>query len=207
MFLFLLLWHIEHNVNFQKRVQYCVSAVSFHYIEHNSNFCYAHTHTNAATDVAIDSTQKRHHQYHIACCVYQCSIYIYSIKQIVQFTNSNVMRESKLSVFEWHMKACTGYDICMDMSFCCSFHTCLIKMKNFYVLLAIQDHDHWNIRLVANHSNFRRRLQNLKGRGVEEYDTRCFLFHLKSHSVPPLFMRFILQYENARIELWVCRTF
>lgn len=100
-----------------------------------------------------------------------------------------------------HMR---GYDICMDMSFCCSFHTCLIKMKNFFVLLAIQDHDHWNIRLPANHSNFRRRLKTWK----VEISSRIWHSELKiffplqtqknfstkyySQSIPPPFCAFCI---------------
>lgn len=106
----------SHNVNFQKRVQYCVSGclLTLHWTQFKFLLCskackhiYKFT---AATDVTIDSTQAPSVPSPFRV-VYQCCIYIYSIKQIVQFTNSNVMRESKLSVFEWHIKACTWKDM------------------------------------------------------------------------------------------------
>lgn len=72
--------------------------------------CIEHTHTHTAdTDVAIDSTQQAAAAASVepySSVVYIKCIHIYSIKQIAQFTNSNVMRESKLSVLEWHTKAC-----------------------------------------------------------------------------------------------------
>lgn len=88
-----------------ERVQYCVSAVSLHYIEHNSNFCYAQSMNTADTDVAIDSTQQAAAAAAAEPYSYQMHTYIFNKTNSTIYQLKRDERESKLSVLEWHTKA------------------------------------------------------------------------------------------------------
>lgn len=95
------------------------AAVSLHYIEHNSNFCYEHGWYWCCHWLDTTSSSSRTI---FVCCVYQMHTYIFNK------TNSTIYqlkRDERIEIEcigvahkSMHMK---GYDICMDTwSLCCS---------------------------------------------------------------------------------------